>query len=149
MDFVRGLRPLHRCSSEIFESILCHQVLLSRSEMKKLQDWRSAAEAALAICPPPGQLPIDPWRRYVKDLVWTQYYTTEVEDQKFKFEKQRRVRQIAEQERSFLGLLTKNQIQRHKQRIIDVTKASVQLCQNLTGIGYDVVCHVCSGCVRD
>lgn len=49
VDWVRRLRPSHKCSAEIFRSVVCHGMVMCRAMMAKLKDPDKAALIAMQI----------------------------------------------------------------------------------------------------
>jgi hypothetical protein len=45
-QWVRSLRPVHRCDTKIFESIVSHGQLMARAFMCELDTWEAAAKEA-------------------------------------------------------------------------------------------------------
>ncbi|CAF4240469.1 unnamed protein product, partial [Didymodactylos carnosus] len=152
LDWIRVIQPVHRCSLEIFESILLHGHVMSREYMKHLKKPKCVANSVLEhnkIRQIPGLKRIfDHVKNYVTALV-TQHYINnkflDCDTTNGMFTQTSPNNNISEPpsdvidaERTFLGYnLASLNVDMIRENTIEIAEASLKLSRTLAGISYE------------
>ncbi|CAF1452297.1 unnamed protein product, partial [Didymodactylos carnosus] len=146
LNWIRSLQPVHRCTHEIFESIIVHGHVMSRSYMNHLKDPNFVADAAnehndirrIVAHRIPSELKLI--KDYIFDIISKEYINL----------KKDKLIQLTDEEINdmdnelnskpqainFLNLFKPNEIDIIRSRTIDIAHASITLHKSPLGIGY-------------
>jgi hypothetical protein len=142
LDWINALQPVHRCVAAIFESIIVHGHVMSRSHMDRLQDPTFVAHTIdqhkrvrtiLA-----GQVPAlqKNARNFIEALVRTEFNTGKSDEEKGENSIEALKYRIHSNEQTLKLTLSKSDIDEIRLCTNQIVQASIKLHSDKAGIGH-------------
>ena len=133
IDWIRTVRPVHRCRPEIFESILLHGHVMSRDYMENLTKIPCVVDSVLQHSQI-KQIKYANEGRCAHDT--KTYVTALVQDEFDKQHKETRKELIKSTKVRLSHVLSHDEIKSIEKKAIEIAQASIKLHSKPTGIGY-------------